>query len=40
MRYLPLTAVLGEQSLDEQVKRLVDFAEESWAVLSARPDFP
>lgn len=37
-RYLPLSGIVAEAELDSQVRRLAAFAEESWAVLSARPD--
>jgi hypothetical protein len=37
-RYLPLSGIVAEPELDSQVRRLAAFAEESWAVLSARPD--
>jgi hypothetical protein len=39
MRHLPLSGIVAEPELDSQVGRLADFAEESWAALSARPDF-
>jgi len=39
MRYLPLSDIVAEPELDSQVRRLADFAEESWAALAARPDF-
>jgi hypothetical protein len=39
MRYLPLSGIVAEPELDSQVGRLAAFAEESWAVLAARPDF-
>lgn len=39
MRHLPLSGIVAEPELDSQVGRLAAFAEESWAVLAARPDF-